>query len=925
MAEVYTTKTPPYTVTNLTTPTRKGNEISASWKVPSNAVDKSKRDRFTGLEIRYTLDVTKTKKDQEFFESTVDEKKTSESMRIDWTKRYPNSNVKIDGIIISVRGWNKRKNNGKKYYGPWKVSNELMLTVPRKPTFSDFTYEVGSTGHLSITINANIDKPDTTKGIRTDTTYTLTLKSGTETLKTISGKFTGTSKTVTYDLQHALALVEGQYYEFTIAARNRGPKGDSDEATKKYVVAFPGVPSIVGSPTLSGKDADSRLDFAIKTNKSSIRPTENVYLQRIKNIDPSVTSQQINSYTGWEDVDGQVDDGECKGLHDTYPYSISNDGKYTWYRIRAHARGYDKFSNPWKNELTFNPAATAADDYATILSLEDDEITDEPVFIAKVGWKNDDSTGTELSWSTDWRSWNSNKPPETIDINWIDGAHSSTWPFYAKVTIFAKDKGVPVYCRVRRYLDGDNGREYGPYSEIKSVIVGSKAKSLSLNAPFYGVIGSTIALSWTYSGPVQKSWKVISATTGKTVASGTGSRQAALIPVPDGIDSEKYRVSVSTGESTTLSENEAEVRFIGNPTLVMAISPSTFTPEDADWYQAESLTLPSSTIMGKQGLDVSLTCGMTPCDVVIKVISHGTTPDTPNASVLEEPGDVVWSARVYSTDEWVEGLSGRTKQLTIPFLPVTDHATYTVEAYAEEPISELRSATQEADFSVLWAHQAQPCEAVVSIGDEDVATIAITAPENAVEGDRIDVYRGSLEDCYLIARELPASTTIYDAYPPFASDESELFYRICTRTEDGDTEWTDIVFENDGAEMVIDWAGSEQVRLPYNLEFSPSFTKGFEQRIYLDGSIEGYWDSSVSMEMSASLVVEKSDNDTHSALMMLASYPGTCLVRLPNGMAFPADVQMQGETFSCESGVVATSFNFTRVGMIDEFEARSEL
>jgi hypothetical protein len=156
-----------------------------------------------------------------------------------------------------------------------------------------------------------------------------------------------------------------------------------------------------------------------------------------------------------------------------------------------------------------------------------------------------------------------------------------------------------------------------------------------------------------------------------------------------------------------------------------------------------------------------------------------------------------------------------------------------------------------------------------------------------------------------------------DTFAPFSSG-GELAYRLCTRTPDGDIDWTDIPYTLKSSGMRIDWDG-KHVELPYNVSISDSWEKGFELRQHLDGTQAGYWDAGASRKASLSTDVIKVESaEQRELLAALAKYAGACFVRTADGCAYPADVQVESYGVSYESGAVPVTISATEVALTDE-------
>jgi hypothetical protein len=142
-------------------------------------------------------------------------------------------------------------------------------------------------------------------------------------------------------------------------------------------------------------------------------------------------------------------------------------------------------------------------------------------------------------------------------------------------------------------------------------------------------------------------------------------------------------------------------------------------------------------------------------------------------------------------------------------------------------------------------------------------------------------------------------------------------YRFVFRTADGDyttAENTLAFYDNyddilDPVGLIVNFGG-ETLVLPYNLDVSHQWEKGFVSERFLDGSIKGYWNAGVSRSGSANTVsVPMYEEGTISALRRLSEYEGRCHVRTPDGSSFPADIQVS-ESWSHDNAGKMADFQF---------------
>ena len=186
--------------------------------------------------------------------------------------------------------------------------------------------------------------------------------------------------------------------------------------------------------------------------------------------------------------------------------------------------------------------------------------------------------------------------------------------------------------------------------------------------------------------------------------------------------------------------------------------------------------------------------------------------------------------------------------------------------------------------------------------------------EPTAESDRYDLYRMTADGPQLCASDIPLDATVNDPFAPFG-DGAELAYRVRCHTVDGCEQWVDYPYVLGGRDMRIDF-DNEYVELPYNLKADDSYEKDFEARRHLDGSIDGYWNEGAKRTASLSTdVIKVREEEKVRAVRRLARYCGPTYVRLNDGTAYQADVQVRGLGREGTSAAIGVSINATEVGL----------
>lgn len=198
--------------------------------------------------------------------------------------------------------------------------------------------------------------------------------------------------------------------------------------------------------------------------------------------------------------------------------------------------------------------------------------------------------------------------------------------------------------------------------------------------------------------------------------------------------------------------------------------------------------------------------------------------------------------------------------------------------------------------------------------DGDYDTPVIPAD---IEGDLYDVYRVTPDGPYLIASGCALDDEVTDPYSPFGG--SEKGYRVASRTVDGDVDWSDYEYDLPGRGMRIDF-GDDYVELPYNVAWSDSYSKDFEARSHIGESrAQGYWNDSITRRASMSTdLIKIAEQEKAAKLRKLAQYPHPCFVRMSDGCAYEANVDV-GISPRYRSLAIGVSLDVTEIGLTDEF------
>lgn len=957
-------KKPSLGVKSLGNPVRQsGNrKMKVEWKIPDDLVNAQKGDRATGIDIRWIIDISKGK-DPVSVADTKNENATSSKINLDNFKVgnktyrrnsfYPLTKKYLNGVSVLVAPDNAKGRTAK------PATAERKFSKPRKPSIAGFSFNT-ETGVASTTIttDAGADYQE-----RYDTRYIVTIKNTriNKTWQHANANSANTSISITYNASDYQQLNYGQYIQVTVEAWARGYAGDSDHVSRTYYIGYP-AQATLGTPSVTSKTSSGKCTIPVKTNASTTHTVDRIRLEYLANV-AYATAEAIPGDASWTNTD-IVDDADCTALAISVSDLIPDAGKYTWVRAKTfhiNEAVLYRYSNYQRVRGLETPEQTAADDDIKILSATAGADGESAVVI--LGWNadgQDDSTGTELSWSDSADAWKSTDDPDTYEFTWSDGRRTSggvTYRDSAVITIKGLKEGTKYYIRARRYMEGETVT-YSQYSNTKTAVTSETPDAVIAMADRYVPVGESLQVSWTFSGNgIQQKWQIVKGDGKTVIAAGEGGVTSTQIAA-DRLSafatngSLSFTVQVSTGSGFVISEQHT-VTIQDPPTLALTV-PATLTAQPAA-FAAEASS---------------------ECDLIVIVTAQGAVGQFPTGILRQPAGDTIYSGIIIP--EWTAGQDTYTTTVTLPGgLNFWDGARYTVSVVAVDRSTGLQSEEQAGEFAVAWAHQApsilptftytatadtsvddaknyyaydaetQTYTVTEPEGDEDPAAlgwfeqteteyvtitaidttddegihhqavqIALTPPPGAAETDFYDIYRMTGDGAYLIGESFPLTYTATDEYAPFGAALT-LHYRIATRTADGDVAFSDIEYVADGDRMRFDWAGGS-LELPYNISIGDSYKKDFQLRKHMGGSVDGYWNSNI--ERTASLSSDLIRLDQQEDVIMarqLAHYSGPVFVRTPDGSAYEANVQVSD--MSTTGVLEAIAIDATEIGLTQEF------
>jgi len=958
-------KKPDTAVKSLSAPARSDPYVMKStWVVPKKLTEKTNGRRASHIQATWTIGSLKkvdsgssAKKESSL---NLNNFTASNGKTYNRASFYPRAKRKLSAVSVTVVPTNDKGT------GTSPVTASRSFKAPKKPSFGSWLFDYENGGRISCKITT-----DAGKGYleRYDTRYIMTI---TDTLQNKTWNQHNTNSTATevtpsYDVSDYQQLSYDDYVQVTLKTWARGFAGDSEIVSTTYYVSYP-KDATIKDVDVSSTDQTGKCTVFISTNNTTQHPVDQVRLEYLANCEYPDASL-IPGDAAWTSSD-IVDNAACTALTIPVTNLIPDRGKYTWVRVKSwHAAEavLHRYSVPWRVTQLETPAATAADDDITILDTEAG--ADGKSVIVHLGWNKDgqdDSTGTELSWSDAEDAWRSTDDPETYEFTWSDGAvtvDNVTYHDSATITIKGLEESTVYYIKARRYLEGDE-MTYSDYSNPATQLTSETPDSVVASCASYVPSDGSLAVSWTFSSDsLQTAWQIVD-TNGTVIADGQSSLGATQISAERIAhfatnNSLTFTVQVSTGSGYVVSE-EHTVTIVDPP--VCSITSTSLVSESG---------VPTLKSMP---MTVNVEAN-TPCNLLAIISAQGAVGQFPDGVRRQTANDTIYSDIIYP--EWVESNDTFTATLSFPAgLDFWNLDSYTLSLTAEDQASGLQSETILLPFTVNWTN---PAVSPVLIsytatsdtevndeetyyekvgdnylevepeGDEDPSAlgwytqtitsfvtltpqdytdddgfhhqsveIALTPPTGSTSTDLYDIYRLTGDGSYLIGEGFPLTHTVTDEYAPFGDDLTH-HYRFAIRTVEGDVAFADIEYTADGAVMRFDWQGGS-LELPYNISIGDSYSKDVEIRAHLNGTNDAYWRKNITRTGSLSSdVIRLDQQDEIMSARALAHYAGAVFVRTPDGSAYEADVQVSD--LSTDGGpLTQIAVDATEIGLTQEFQ-----
>ena len=180
---------------------------------------------------------------------------------------------------------------------------------------------------------------------------------------------------------------------------------------------------------------------------------------------------------------------DSNGVQVAYIRNLEPDTQY-WIRARRYLiSGQTTTYGSWCETQTFITSRnTAANDICEIITVIGDSAGTGA--IVTIGYTEDSANiATELSWSTDPNAWESNKTPETLDVDWKD-EESRSEDYKATQVVYVRglELNKTYYFKARRYNEDSRGRTWSLYSTTMVLTTPSKSENFDIRCGLISAI-----------------------------------------------------------------------------------------------------------------------------------------------------------------------------------------------------------------------------------------------------------------------------------------------------------------------------------------------------------------------------------------------------------------------------------------------------
>ena len=822
-----------------------------------------------------------------------------DSIKITRKSFYPVKLPQVKTVMARAIGRKDGKN-----VGVWSAWTTFSLAAPSKPSITENFDE--DTGHISFTIKT--DHPGSGGNECYNTRYKFSRDGnvGADEVYKNTTSTSGSFGTGAQDIKEYTSLLPGQFIKITCTATAQGLAGNSSQSSSSHVFARPRVP-VITSAKLAGNKQTGTIVVSFKINDDNGRaPVQKVQLHRLHS--EVVTATEAANATNWDDL--LEDDGDVKGLSEPAAEATPiEEGTHVWYRVSAKNDALVTYSQPFECKDIYVSKTTTS---TGSVSLEVLGSGDGWVKLAVTDTQADDDC-VRVSWSNFEDAWISTNEPSSFDVTWLKKKTVNNKQVgYAEVYVRELENGTRYWFKGRAVDTDASGTEVlGGLSKSVEATPSSDSGTVTVFAPTNVGINENLDVNWEFSSDMkQESAEIFVGS--KVAASVRGVATKATIPA-------KLLTPYRGGAASIVARVHAGGNKFDSQAVKVIVA------------ERPTCTISVSTLTAQPlSFDVTTDSPNNPI-ITANVISRGATGSGLDGDEPQLEGDCVWSGVLRPT--WTQAQNGFTARATIPAgRKFWDGSEYTLTVTLSDPVTGIDSSPVSETFDVEWAHQAgTPTGTVVVDKEALTATITVNAPtggdggDGYVEGDRFDLYRVTVDGEKRIAEELPFGTTVFDRYAPFGRG-ANLRYLAVTRTVDGD--WAnseDLTYSLPGAALRFDWGRGESVELPFNIEDSASYEKGFEEITALDGTVIGWWDGSSKRSSSLKTdLIKLQSAEQEEAIASMAQHAGPVFVRTPSGAAFSANVVPSSISRSYTNRKVSVSLDCSEVALTAEHLPKSE-
>lgn len=523
-----------------------------------------------------------------------------------------------------------------------------------------------------------------------------------------------------------------------------------------------------------------------------------------------------------------------------------------------------------------------------------------------VSWQNNwaDASGIELSWSDNANAWESTDQPDSFEID---------NPFITSWRISGLETGKTWYVKVRAISGDGNTKAYSPFSPAAEINLSSAPSipTLALSDDIVAV-GQTFTASWEFGstdGTPQSEARIYSyASNTYTLVARVSTQEYVDLTAWATPGTYQLCVEVISASGQKSAKSSLVGITVADPvtcSMTSSLTDITITDDDETTRTVRSLTaLPLTvTVTG-----AALT-GTTSLTIARTDSFHLGRPDESELDGYD--GETILDYTQTGSAQISIGIDDLIGSLD-------ENGKYVLTATVKDNIGQSASVSEE--FEVHWTDPALVPEGEMLIdAAEKVAIITPIAPDDALLTDTVDIYRLSADKPVLVYEGAEFGSDYVDPYPAIGIHGGyRLVYRTKEKsyvTADGELAFTDL--QNDMLDCnkaLIDF-GTDRVELQYDLDLESSWSKNFEVKSFLGGSVKGYWREGVIRKGSVSAVaIPIEDTEIVEAMRRLAEYVGKCHVRTPEGSSFTADVQCKEDWKHDQAGkVVSFTLTITRV------------